>query len=553
MGNVKTQKKKDRSLVALTASLIVIGVLIVLILAYTIVNSFGVFGRMTYVAESKNAKVTENMMEYAKFQQINVLSQYFGNYTSSYLQQLNTIPDGASISTFDMQILNNIKTTLLYYEAAMADEDYLKTVDLADFDRQADFYAESLEKNLKKSGYSISDSFYSWGLNKGISKKDISAMQKLSLVCNDYQEYLTDVRFAAGEKDYKDHVDDYLKKVEDDKDNRSKYFFADYETYVYKTSEKSITDNEKLKDGNKDLSLDDLKEAIKAGFEKETDQESALKAITENKDLTAAYSDSTSGYQKWMFETDRKADDTYLAVSTSSGTTTYTLYVLKKTCYLDAEVEMKDFYYIAFPYASGEDAVSNEEAKKAAEEFLAALKQNGADGAAFDKLAKEEKYGTYSFSRIYREKKKTESLGEQVTEFVFAQDTKVGDIKVVEAPNASTEGSGVYYVVLVNKVHEVPNWAANYIMNEISDNLTKWEQADQSYTDLGVKLTDAFQRKVDKYNKATEVSTSETTQAEETTKTEETTKAEETTVVEETTKEDETTEQTTAEETTTAA
>ena len=177
MGNVKTQKKKDRSLVALTTSLIVIGVLIVLILAYTIVNSFGVFGRMNYVAESKNTKVTENMMEYVKFQQINALSQYFGSYTSNYLQQLNKIPDGASISTFDVQVLNSIKTTLLYYEAAMADADYLKTVDLADFDRQAEAAADTLEKNLKKNGYSISDYFYSWGLDKGVSKKDISSMQ----------------------------------------------------------------------------------------------------------------------------------------------------------------------------------------------------------------------------------------------------------------------------------------------------------------------------------------------------------------------------------------
>lgn len=553
MGNVKTQKKKDRSLVALTTSLIVIGVLIVLILAYTIVNSFGVFGRMNYVAESKNTKVTENMMEYVKFQQINALSQYFGSYTSNYLQQLNTIPDGASISTFDVQVLNSIKTTLLYYEAAMADADYLKTVDLADFDRQAEAAADTLEKNLKKNGYSISDYFYSWGLDKGVSKKDISAMQKLSLICNDYQEYLSDVRFAAGEKDYKNDMAGYLEKVEADKDNKSKYYFADYETYVYKTSEEKITKNEKLKDGNKELTLDDLKEAIKAGFEKETDQEAALKAITEKKDLTAAYSDSTSGYQKWMFESDRKADDTYLSVSTSSGTTTYTLYVLKKTCYLDADVEMRDLYHIAFPYASGSDSVSKEDAKKAAEEFLAAFKQNGADGTAFDKLAKDDKYSTYSFSRIYREKKKTESLGKEVTKFVFGEEIKVGDVQVVEAPSTSSEGSGVYYVVLVSKVYDIPNWAANYIINGISDDLTAWEKADKSCTDLGVKLTDAYQKKVDKYNKATETTASDTTKAEETTKAAETTKVAETTKAEETTKEDETAEQTTVAEETTVA
>ena len=88
-------------------------------------------------------------------------------------------------------------------------------------------------------------------------------------------------------------------------------------------------------------------------------------------------------------------------------------------------------------------------------------------------------------------------------------------------------------------MYDIPNWAANYIINGISDDLTAWEKADKSCTDLGVKLTDAYQKKVDKYNKVTETTASGTTKAEETTKAAETTKedetAEQTTVAEETT------------------
>lgn len=534
MGNVKTKQKKDRSLVALTVTLIVIGVLIALIFAYTIVDSFGVFGRMTTVAESPNATVNENMVEYLKFQQINMLSQYLGTYTSTYIQQMSTVPDGASISSFDVQMMESVKTTLLYYEAALADKGYLATVDIKDFDRQADLFADNLEKSIEETGYSISDSFYAWGLSKGVSKKDISAMQKLSLICSDYQEYLSDTKFAAGEADYKANPDSYKAEMEKDEDKKNNYFFADYMTYVYKTSEETITKNEKLVDGAKDVSIDELKEIIKAAFEKETEQENALAAITENKDLHASYSTSTSGYQKWMFESDRKAEDTYLSVSTSSGTTTYTLYVLEKPCYLDETIEMKDFYYVAFPYASEDGDATKEEAKKMADEFLAALLQGGANGTTFDKMVREEKYSTYSTNKVYREEANDESMGEEISEFVFGENVKVGDAQVVEVVDSDSKTDGTYYVILVSKEYDIPNWAANYIINKIADELEEWEEADKSYTDLGVKLSDSYQKKLDKYNKATETTTAAdaetTTAADEETTTaekEETTTAEE--------------------------
>ena len=182
---------------------------------------------------------------------------------------------------------------------------------------------------------------------------------------------------------------------------------------------------------------DDDEHAKDDGYLTETGLKSKLDAVTTT---GSAYSE-TGDYAKWAYEKDgdsyvRNVGDTTIVESTdsSSGITTYTVYMITKTFYRD-EYSTKNVRHILtfLDSYSESEGLTDEQAKAKADEILAEYNNGDKTEEAFAALA--EKYsmdkGTKDKGGLYENALKGETADE-FDAWIYDDSRKAGDVGIIK-------------------------------------------------------------------------------------------------------------------------
>ncbi len=183
--------------------------------------------------------------------------------------------------------------------------------------------------------------------------------------------------------------------------------------------------------------------------------------------------EATSDEGKWLFDTGRKVNDTYISESTSS----YGVIMVTKTAYRDESINRNVRHILFTAGTDGSDA----EAKKKAEEVYEEWKKGEATEDSFAKLA--EKYNAESdtgsaangglYEDVYR--------GQKVPEFndwLFDENRKVGDTEIVK----TDYGYHIMYYV----GESMPVWKSSV------DSVLRRSDISEKYAELEKNVTVEF-------------------------------------------------------------
>lgn len=387
---------------------------------------------------------------------------YFVDYTKSYIEQTMTFAEAAQSAKF--KLTDDDQSTL--------DEGFANMSSIA------------AQESLDVDGY-IKEHY-----GEGITRDDIEAIQKMTLLAQNYSNNLYD-NFEYKDKEYEDYY----------KEHKTDYLYADYMSYAFSFTQENdegstITDESKKKDMKE--TADALAECkSKEEFESFVESylrenpslvtvstESSEASITEDdfnhalehavEDLTVKkfkWSD-TSDFAKWMFEDDRAEGDTTVI----EGDGTYTVYFALKTAYRD-ESYYKNVRHILISIS---DDVTEEQAEEKAYEIYKEWKNGVRDEESFAELA--EKYsedpGSQSNGGLYEDVYE----GKMVTEFndwLFDSKREVGDTDVVKT-------SYGYHIMYFSGNSKLPVW------KKAVDGALRNESLSKKYDEFKEKYTIKF-------------------------------------------------------------
>lgn len=325
----QTTAKDQHNGVALATKIILIALCVIalVVIVYSVVNSFGVFGRLDTAAKSDNYKISENSLCLYKYQAAQQEYYYTWLYDAYGMTQyklketygdvdsfLNYMIYNTCISnphTFDEQAYSQAEYILTYCEAAREAGVKLEDADKADVDTYIDNMKAMADANkVKFSAY-----LKSW-VGEGVSERDCRKALELSVLATKYQNKLTEEKGAAlTEEEISKHV----------AENKANFYSTKYTYYPLV--------NETLADKAKECSnADEVKEMI-VDYYMEQKFESNYKAlITDAKVETEAAADETRAdvlatIKKWQGMTTEagkfdktSADDKYVAAGYNIAT-----------------------------------------------------------------------------------------------------------------------------------------------------------------------------------------------------------------------------------------
>ncbi len=352
---------------------------------------------------------------------------YFLEMTKQYIEQTLVMAEGAKA------------------EGVVLDDNDLKSVETA---------MSSLESTAASNG-KTAEQYISEYYGKGVTKDDINECLKLTALAQKYYNKIYD--------GYKYNDNDYEKFYEE---NKTKYQYADFLSFSFKfestssqasgsseTSVVSVNEEEKQKakayaedlakcknrkefedyitkylKANPDLVETDTQQSSSDNSESSMSDEQfnqAVKAQVEAA-LSQKYGyEVTSEAGKWIFENNRKENETKIIESTDA----YVVIMMVKPAYRDEAVN-KNVRHILF---TADTYGSDDKAKAKAEEVYKEWKDGKATEESFGELAK--KYSTDTGSTSNGGLYENVTEGQMVTEFndwTFDKSRKPGDTGIVK-------------------------------------------------------------------------------------------------------------------------
>lgn len=232
------QAKAKRDFPYVTLILIVTLVLVVAILGYTVIDSFGFIGRLDNAAKSDNFRVNENHVDVYRYHvaqnelyyqfmyiQYGMMQDPTGGYITSGLMDVNgfinyMLPNFVDTDSFDESAYEYAKQYLTYCEGAKAAGKYdaLKADAAADIDE----YIDNLKTMAEENQISFSKYLSGW-IGKGVSENDVRQAMEYYYVGIAYADELYN-GYRDGAKD--DEINTYVSE------NMDQFYTAKHTSYV---------------------------------------------------------------------------------------------------------------------------------------------------------------------------------------------------------------------------------------------------------------------------------------------------------------------------------
>ncbi|MBR4072182.1 MAG: hypothetical protein IKK26_06485 [Clostridia bacterium] len=479
-------KKALKIVACILVAVIILGVLGV----YTVLSS-GVIEKNTVAAKTENYTVTTAMLNYL----YNTNYQNLVTNAGSYLEALGLDTKKpldeqkyAGDDTWHDYMLDSTRSqltdALVLCEAALAAGCKLDDEDKADIDETLETIAKYAEQ------YNVSKKFYIKNVyGSSVTENDIRSCLEILSLAEKYQTELVDTYdydaedwaayFAENEKDFL-KVDYLTYTFEAEKEDDKKDDKKDSETTADKTKagEETTAAEETEKEPVAELGYaeelaattdaDSFKAYVKNYLENVKYANLTEEELKEDKiDIEAlvegclkeAQTTSGSGdLAKWLADDARHAYDVYTDFNEKDGK--YTVYMilpaqnddLDYNCKYRETYLLKDYRYIPVAISSTEKDKTKamEEAKKIADKILKEYNDNATD-ENFAKLADPANYGDGYYEGGLVEAADKGTMNEQVSEWVFAEDRKAGDVTIIEV-----EEQGYY--VLYFKGDNTTSW-----------------------------------------------------------------------------------------------
>lgn len=428
---------------------------LVAIIVFNLVSGTGFFLRNTVAMEAGDYKIDNAMMTYfIRNQYFNFVNNYGdpSNYgldtEKSFASQQCALSEGTWLDFFLNEAKTQANNILLLANKAKANGVVLSDEDKKDIDDSiANFKSEAKEYNLTMSQY------YGQVFGDGIKENDIRKAMELSTLASKYYEDY-EAKIEINEDTYKKHFDE----------NQSLYVKADYLTATIPgETEADIRTNAKifqkaknadefkklLEDYYKSLRTKEyvedknLEDASKLTDDQIKEINETVASDIENANATAykpaADATDTKDFDKWLFESGRKANDIYTVETKADeeANTEFglTVNLVVKPAYTD-DTPLAKARSIQF---TTEKYESDDAAKAKADEVLALYKAE-ATLDKFEALAKEYSADVTSAEEdtLYKN-----IDGNAISTWCYNSARKSGDVEVVKVDNGY---SIMYYV-----------------------------------------------------------------------------------------------------------
>ncbi len=507
------QTKKKGSISYVSVCLIAILILVGIVLAYSVMDSTGVIGKMDTAVESDNYRISANELAVYEYQaalsqlaneywyyQYGLMQDTMGVtklYDSAYEYAYAMLPYYVGTGAFADQAYAYAQQYVVYCEGAleagvsMEDEDW----------EELETYMTDLETTAKTSGMSLK-SFIKNYIGNGISVKEVrSAMEK----------YLLGVKYAEiKNEELSDAVtEDELTKYRDE--NKGSFYKNFYHSYVL------VNDSLKA-EAEKCDTVDELKEVL-VKFMVESKFDTLYKThITDKKVEDPNGAETTElmvletllaelGFKKPVTETEKPEDaensENDEAAKTAEAETTEGEKTEDKTETEKPEDEKtedkKEESYKKHFTSSDTDAY-----KKAAYEIVKAVKSSYNTEA--NKISQDA-----STAYVDLSDEETVKKASDLQKWLFGEGRKVGDVKVITTTKTSTGSDGKetttttntwYVVTKVMFLDEEKTKDAYYV--KLSDDKTETGTGKEAETTEAVKDPKTAEQKANEFYAALE-------------------------------------------------
>ncbi len=344
---------------------------------------------------------------------------------------------------------SNVKQLLVLCEAAKKDG-----LSLDDDDKKnIETNIENMRAAADNAGLGFDD-YISTTFGAGLTEKDVREnLEQTTLAQKYYQKVYNSFEYTDEE---------YEKSYEE---NKESYQYVDFLTFTFgygtvDSSDSSVTVDEQQKEVAKNAANELAKSKTEEEFteyirdylnknrdyvnlsseESHTEEEykTAIESQIESAKVTKYAYEATTEAGKWLFDSGRNANDTYVF----EGTSSYNVVMILKTPYRDESIN-KNVRHILF---TADTYGSDANAKKKADEVYEEWQKGEADEESFGKLATIYNADSDSGSAANGGLYKDVYQGQMVTEFndwVFAPERKEGDTGIVK----TTYGYHIMYYV----------------------------------------------------------------------------------------------------------
>lgn len=540
MNQTKTNDQNNK--IALVTKILLIALLVIalLVVIYSVVNSFGLFGRLNTAVSSDNYRISENslcLFKYQTAQQQYYTTWLYDAYGMTNYGLANTYGDvntfvnamvyNTAVSTphaFDEDAYSQAEYVLTYCEAAREAGVKLEDEDKAEIEE----YIDNMKAMADANGVKLGAYLKSW-VGTGVSEKDCRKALELSVLANKYGEIM--------QKDYESGVTDA--EIETYKnDNKGQFYSTKYTSYTLV--------NESLKDKAKECKTVDEIKSMLIDYFMDKDFESNYKSIITDKEVeTSASADETRAdvlatIKAWQKLSEEKGkfdvtaeDDAYVTAGyniatainseiisqvgriNENGSSTYTDPASEKATDLQKWLfgdgrKTGDTNVITVTtnstdsagnptsttsntwYLVGDDVLSldTDKTRSAYYTLLADDGENVENGKTADEKYAEFESGEHTgenFEKVFgatlSESLSEASLPEEMTKWLFDTARKEGDytrlvVKTTGTNGAETKNEYVMYYVTENE----ENWKVNAKSSIVSEKINSWyEEAHEKY------------------------------------------------------------------------
>lgn len=500
--NSRNEKKSvARKVISIIAAVLAVLIVAGTLISYNIATS-GFVQRNTVALESENYEVSGAMITYL----FNSVYQNYVSQMSSYLSMmgLDTSKDLKSQTTsgggtwydyFLSQARASAEQMLVLCESAKADG--FEVEGLKD---EIDEAVDSMKAVAAQ--YNVTFDYYLKAVyGSSVNEKVLRKCLEMSEIASHYSQHMTEqysFTEADWDKYYEDNKNSFLKV-----DWMAYTFTAEIETLGEDATEEEKTAAEaKQHEEYENLKViaDELKATADAdsftayvenylrnvkyaGIDEETlaedkiDIDSIVKGLKKSGNTN---SNAESELNKWAFDDERGACDTYSETDDEKHTVTVYMILpaenaedLGFACKYRDAYNLKNYRYI--PMLASEFKDSMDDAKAAAEAAFEEYKENATEDN-FAALADKDKYGDGLYEGGLRENADKGSISDEVDEWLYDAQRKAGDCEIIAV------GDKGYYIVYY-----------------VGDGDVKWQlNADTSLTND--KYSDEYEALADKYS-----------------------------------------------------
>ena len=348
-------------------------------------------------------------------------------------------------------------------------------------------YIESLRKEAADNNYSL-NAFLKENYGRGMNE---SLLRSILIKQQTYTEYLEQKQTDISDAITNDQITDAYNKNPNEYNNVSLRYFTISTTAATNTDETKYTDEElkeqtkKNNEANKVKADDFLSKATVSNFTELTAQYADKDKVSYYKDndtyssLKDANASTLEQYfnedaVKWAYAKDRAVGDkTVVSITTDSGAVSYNILLITSLPTRDdtkQPVSVRHILFATEKTTTDDDGNQKtekirtlEEAKKLAEDTLAAWVKNGAKEDAFIELAntKSDDPGSSDNGGLYEDITKTSSYVKPFLDWCFADGRKVGDYGIIETEYG-------YHIMYMSAISDTTSWQA-----EIKETLTE--------------------------------------------------------------------------------